>query len=69
MNEPLFRYQVLAERQTQWLGTVLVAPRISHRWFAAFALLATAAILSLLFFASYTRKARVNGVRLVASSA
>lgn len=60
-NQPLFRPEVLAERQTQWLGTVLLAPRLSHRVFTVFAVLATAAILSLLFFADYTRKARVNG--------
>lgn len=60
-NQPLFRPEVLAERQAQWLGTVLLAPRLSHRVFTVFAVLATAAILSLLFFADYTRKASVNG--------
>lgn len=61
MNQPLFRQEVLAERQTQWLGTVLLAPQLSHRLFTAFAVLATAAILGLLFFADYTRKARISG--------
>jgi membrane fusion protein len=60
-NLPLFRREVLAERQTQWLGTVLVAPRPSHRFFAVFGTLAAAAILALLFFADYTRKARIAG--------
>ena len=61
MNQPLFRHAVLAERQTKWLGTVLVAPRLSHRLFTVFAALAAAAILSLLFFADYTRKAHIAG--------
>ena len=57
----LFRPEAVAEQQTQWLGTVLLAPRISHSAFAVFAILATAGLLSLLFFADYTRKARING--------
>jgi membrane fusion protein len=61
VNRPLFRPEVIAQRQTQWLGTVLLATRISHRLFAIFALLTAAAVLSLLFFATYTRKARING--------
>src|SRR3954447_11615300 len=60
-NEPLFRTEVLAERQTKWLGTVLLAPTVSHGLFAVFATLTMAAILGLVFFASYTRKAHVNG--------
>ncbi|MBK6975053.1 MAG: HlyD family efflux transporter periplasmic adaptor subunit [Sterolibacteriaceae bacterium] len=52
---------MLAERQTKWLGTVLVTPRLSHRLFTVFAALAAAAILGLLFFADYTRKARIAG--------
>lgn len=60
-NLPLFRQEVLAERQTQWLGTVLVTPRPSHRLFAIFATLAASAVLGLLFFADYTRKARIAG--------
>ena len=59
--EPLFRPEVLAERQTQWLGTVLLAPRISHTAFACAALLAAAAILAFLVLGSYTRKAHVSG--------
>ena len=59
--EPLFRSEVLAERQTQWLGTVLLASRPSHRFFTVFAMLAAAAILGLLLFANFTRKAHING--------
>jgi len=55
VNQPLFRQEVLGESQTQWLGTVLLAPRLSYRLSAAFALFA------LLFLGSYTRKARISG--------
>jgi membrane fusion protein len=60
-NIPLFRPEVLAERQTQWLGTVIVRPRRSHRWFALFSVAAGAGLLALLFGATYVRKAHVGG--------
>jgi membrane fusion protein len=60
-NVPLFRPQALAQRQTQWMGTVLVTPRPSHRLFTVFAVVAAAAILALFFFGSYTKKAHLNG--------
>jgi membrane fusion protein len=60
-NELLFRPEVVVERQTQWLGTVLLTPTLSSGLFALFALLTAAAVLSLLFFGTYTRKARING--------
>lgn len=59
--QPLFRPEVMVEHQSQWLGTVLLEPKITHWIFASLALLAAAAILGMLFFTSYTRKARVNG--------
>lgn len=62
IDQPLFRQEVLAENQTQWLGTVLLTPRLSHRFFTLFGLVSCAAILALLLFGSYTRKARVNGL-------
>lgn len=61
MDQPLFRPEVLAEQRTQWLGTVLLAPRLSFRVFTAFAVCAIAAIASLLFFGEYTRKAHIKG--------
>ena len=61
MNSPLFRPEVLLERQTQWLGTVLLAPRLSHRLFALYALLVSCTIGALLFFGEYTRTAKVSG--------
>jgi membrane fusion protein len=60
-NVPLFRPEVLAERQTQWLGTVIVKPRPSHRWFALFSAAAAFGLLALLFGATYARKAHVSG--------
>ena len=59
-EQPLFRSEALAER-TQWLGTVLLAPRVSHRLFAAFAILSMSGVLALLYFSEYTRKERING--------
>lgn len=58
---PLFRPEVLRERQTQWLGTVLLAPRPLHWSFAAVALMTIAAICAALFGVSYTKRARVSG--------
>ena len=58
---PLFRAEALAERRTPWLGTVLLAPQLSHRVYTAVALAATLAVLALLFGASFTRTARLNG--------
>jgi membrane fusion protein len=57
----LFRSEVLREHQAQWLGTVLLTPRLSHRIFAWFAALTAAAVISLLYFGDFTRKARVSG--------
>jgi membrane fusion protein len=57
----LFRREVLAERQTQWLGQVLLAPRISYHAFTVFSLLSAAAALATLVFGQYTQKARMNG--------
>jgi membrane fusion protein len=51
----------LAEQQTHWLGTVLLAPRISHTLFTAFAGLVIASLLVLVFLGDFTRKARING--------
>lgn len=57
----LFREESVAERNTQWLGTVLLAPRVSGRVFAVVSALSAAAVLGLLFFGSYTRTERVGG--------
>jgi membrane fusion protein len=39
----------------------VLAPRPSHRLFTLFGLLAIASVLALLWFGSYTHKARING--------
>lgn len=57
----LFRLEVLEARQTQWLGTVMLAPRASFRLFTLLAVLAVAAMVALLCFGQFTRTARVNG--------
>lgn len=57
----LFRAEAVAEQQTVWLGTVLLAPRVSHSAMAAFSL-AMAGLLVMLLFASYTRTVRVGGL-------
>jgi membrane fusion protein len=57
----LFRSEVLEARQTQWLGTVILAPRASFRLFTLVGLFAAAAIIALLCLGEFTRTARVNG--------
>src|SRR5690349_12331170 len=58
---PLFRPEALAERESQWMGTVLLAPKLPYRFFAGFALITILAVLALLIFAYYTRSERVSG--------
>ena len=58
----LFRHEVIEQRQTQWLGTVLLEPRLAHRVFALSGLLLAAAVVLFLLIGSYTSKARVNGL-------
>jgi membrane fusion protein len=58
---PLFRPEVMAERQTQWLGTVLLKPKLSIFIFVGAATIAAVVILSLLFVGSFTRKAHISG--------
>jgi membrane fusion protein len=60
-GESLFRPEVATERHSQWLGTVLLAPKISYSLFAAFSALAVAGIMSLLFFGEFTRQERIEG--------
>ena len=60
-EEPLFRPEVFEARKTEWLGTVLLAPKVSYRVFSSFAWLTTAAIVGMLFFAEYTRSQTVSG--------
>ena len=59
---PLFRAEVISARQTQWLGTVLVEPRLNQRMFVLASMAAAAAVIAFLIFGSYTSKARVSGL-------
>ena len=61
MNNSLFRQEALTERQTQWLGTVLLTPQWPYRFFTIYALVVTISIISLLCFGEYTTTAKVNG--------
>ena len=58
---PLFRSEVLAEQNAQWLCTVLLEPRVSHSIFTVVAGAAAIAAIALMLCGSYTRKARVSG--------
>lgn len=60
-EEQLFRPEVVAQQQSQWLGKVLLAPRLSHTLFAIFAAVSVVGILALLFFGGFTQKARIAG--------
>lgn len=57
----LFRREILVAQQAQWLGRVVLASRPSHRLFTVFGLLAIVGVVALLWFGSYTHKARING--------
>ncbi|MEM9629431.1 MAG: HlyD family efflux transporter periplasmic adaptor subunit [Pseudomonadota bacterium] len=61
VDQPLFRQEAVAAQQTQWLGTVLLAPSISYKLFALFATITAAAIIAFLTLGDYTRKERVQG--------
>ena len=58
VSAQLFRTEVLAERQTQFLGTVLLIPRLSDRLFTIVTMVFLMAVIGLLCFGEYTRKAR-----------
>ncbi len=60
-DQPLFRPEAIAQQKTQWLGTVMLIPPLSHTLFVIFAVTAAAGILSLLFFAHYSRTESVSG--------
>jgi membrane fusion protein len=60
-DPPLFRDEALAGQRDQWLGAVMLNPRLSHRVFAGFAVLVVILIVALLFGAGYSRKVKVAG--------
>lgn len=57
----LFRREALVQRETQWLGTVMLEPARSDRAIVVVTVLILVAVLGLLFFGEFTRKARVEG--------
>jgi membrane fusion protein len=61
-STPLFRPEVLAERQTPWLGSVMSTPMLSHHIIAAFAVLAALSVIALLYFGTYAREERLAGL-------
>ena len=60
-DTPLFREEVLDEQRTQWLGTVLLIPRASQTLMTVLGGSAALALVSLLWFGSYTRTAHIAG--------
>ncbi len=58
---PLFRREVLVEREAGQLGTILMASPISHRVFTGFAIATAAGVVALLAFGEFTRKAQIRG--------
>jgi membrane fusion protein len=58
---PLFRGEVIAARQDQWLGVVLLEPGPAGRVLTLLGIFAIAALTGLLAFGSYTRKMHVAG--------
>ena len=58
---PLFRREVLEERGTQWLGSVVLSSGRLHLLFVSLAVAAAAALVVLLAVGSYTRKVKVSG--------
>jgi len=58
----LFRSEVALHRQQQWLGTVLLAPKPSHRWVSAVVIAIAAAIIALVWFGHFTRTSRIGGL-------
>lgn len=57
----LFRPEAVAAAQSQWLGSVIIAPALSRRVFTIFAAVSALALVCLLCFGEYTRRERVAG--------
>ena len=60
--QPLFRSEVLLERQTPLLGKVLLEPRASQALLVRVSAALGIAVVAFLIFGSYARKARLSGV-------
>ena len=57
----LFRSEVVAGTQSQWLGRVVMAPSVTRRVFTIFATACAVALIALIYFGEYTRKENVKG--------
>ena len=57
----LFRPEAVAEQQDRWLGTVLLAPKLSHVVYTGTAVVLVAGLIALFSFGEYTQKARMSG--------
>lgn len=76
MNTPLFRSEVLAAQQAQWLGTIRLTRPLPFALITIIGLTLATALIVFLAVGEYTRKVRVNGslqpqagaLRLVATS-
>lgn len=60
-SERLFREEALENQRTQLLGQIILTPRISTMWLSLGAALIALAVVSFLFFGSYTRRVTVTG--------
>lgn len=58
---PLFRREAIEARRTQWLGVVLLEPRLSHRLFGWCGIAICVGFAVFILIGSYTRKVRVVG--------
>lgn len=61
MTEPLFRHEVLASRQSRWLGGIVLGQPLTLSLLTGLALLATALVVGFLVLGEYTRRTRVTG--------
>jgi membrane fusion protein len=61
-QQPLFRPESLAARQTQLFGTIRLAQPIGYTFAAVAAALLSAAVIAFLVFGHYTKRAAVTGI-------
>ena len=58
----LFRSQAVEEQKDRWLGSVVLAPKVSHTVYTCVATVLVLGVLGLFGFGEYTRKARIGGL-------
>lgn len=67
MKRDLFRSEVLAQRQSQWLGAIVLMRPLSFTAMTVGAAAAASALIAFLWFGEYTKKVRVSGQLVPAS--